>query len=80
MSFPCGDQSSVQQPNVDDGGRICLSPVPFALTTNTPSSPVGPKRWNTIRLPFGDQLPGTSSPPGFEVTCRRPPPSDERIT
>src|SRR5438876_9596919 len=79
MSLPCGDQSSAI-PASTDGDRICLRPVPFTLTTNTPSSLSGPNRWNTIRCPSGDQLPGTSSPPGIDVICRSPPPSDERTT
>src|SRR5438094_10542146 len=32
-----------------------------------------------MRFPFDDQLPGTSSPPGFDVIWVSPPPSDERI-
>src|SRR5439155_21901607 len=32
-----------------------------------------------MRFPFADQLPGTSSPPGFDVIWVSPPPSDERI-
>jgi hypothetical protein len=34
---------------------------------------------NTIRFPFGDQLPGALSPPGFDVMWVRPPPSEVRI-
>src|SRR2546422_7203535 len=37
ISFPCGDQLNVQQLACIVGGRISLSPVPFTLTTNTPS-------------------------------------------
>jgi hypothetical protein len=50
------------------------------LTTNKPSEfPSDPIRSKTIRFPFGDQSPGMSSPPGFDVICVSPPPSDERI-
>src|ERR1041385_6763385 len=37
ISFPCGDQANVQQFTCNVGGRICLSPVPLTLITNTPS-------------------------------------------
>jgi hypothetical protein len=48
-------------------GVICFSPVPLMLTTNMPSeSPFALYRSNTIRFPFGDQSPGTSSPPGWK--------------
>src|SRR5215468_3488457 len=60
MSFPCGDQLSAV-PAPTDGDRIRFRPVPFTLTTNTPSSPSGPNRWNTVRFPSGDQPVGTSS-------------------
>jgi hypothetical protein len=71
---------NVQQLADTVGGRIRLRPVPLALTTNKPSGfPSGSLRWKTIRLPFGDQLPGTSSPPGFDVIWVKPPPSEERI-
>src|SRR5262245_11802524 len=77
MSLPCGDQSSAI-PALALGGKIRFSPVPLTLTTNRPSSSLGPNRWNTIRCPSDDQPPGTSSPPGIEVIRRSPPPSDAR--
>src|SRR5262249_30877709 len=80
ISLPCGDQLNAQQLTCIVGGRIRLRPVPFALTTKTPSgSPFGSNRSKTICLPFGDQLPGASSPPGFDVIWVKPPPSDARI-
>src|SRR5262245_4605564 len=78
MSFPCGDQLPNELTSTS-AGRICLSPVPLMLMTNKPSNPSGPNRPKTMRLPFGDQSAGRSSPPGFDVICVRPPPSDERI-
>src|ERR1044072_311017 len=80
ISFPCGDQLNVQQWTETVGGRIRFRPVPFRFITNTPSgSPLGLTRSKTIRFPLGDQLPGTASPPGFEVICVDPPPSEELI-
>src|SRR4051794_13969439 len=63
----------------EPGGRIRFTPCPLMFTTNSPSLPPSSKRWKTIRFPSGDQSNGTSSPPGFDVTCWRSPPSEERI-
>src|SRR6478672_2067030 len=80
MLFPCGDQLPGELTSEYAGGVMCLSPVPLVLTTNKPSElSFESNRWKTIRLPFGDQSPGMSSPPGLEVICARPPPSDERM-
>src|SRR5438067_3137968 len=80
ISFPCGDQSPVELRSSKPAGVICLSPVPLVLTTNKPSElKFESNRWKTILLPFGDHSPGMSSPPGLEVICARPPPSEERI-
>src|SRR5438874_868242 len=80
ISFPCGDQSPVELRSSKPAGVICLSPVPLVLTTNKPSElKFESNRWKTILLPFGDHSPGMSSPPGLEMICARPPPSEERI-
>src|SRR5436305_4243803 len=80
ISFPCGDQSPVELRFSNPAGVICFSPVPLLLMTNKPSElKFESNRWKTIRLPFGDQPPGESSPPGLEVICVRPPPSEERM-
>src|SRR5256885_9220451 len=59
ISFPCGDQSNVQQLVCNVGGKIHFRPVPLTLIPNTPSILSGPKRWSTIRLPSDDRTPAT---------------------